>query len=96
MWLEYPFMCRQVFGFRLAMIALATPTALVNANDGFPTRLVGAAGEHHDGDRRLVAQAPRVTLGRITIVIAAITDAPDDRKTPLFQAHRELGPPRGQ
>ncbi|MFD7240453.1 sensor histidine kinase [Streptomyces massasporeus] len=36
-------MCRQVFGFRLAMIALATPTALVNANDGFPTRLVGAA-----------------------------------------------------
>jgi signal transduction histidine kinase len=36
-------MCRQVFGFRLAMIALATPTALVNANDGMPTRLVGAA-----------------------------------------------------
>ncbi|MFI8890879.1 sensor histidine kinase [Streptomyces paradoxus] len=36
-------MCRQVFGFRLAMIALATPTALVNANDGVPTRLVGAA-----------------------------------------------------
>ncbi|WP_435850151.1 sensor histidine kinase [Streptomyces massasporeus] len=36
-------MCRQVFGFRLAMIALATPTALVNANDGLPTRLVGAA-----------------------------------------------------
>ncbi|MEU9569220.1 histidine kinase [Streptomyces massasporeus] len=36
-------MCRQVFGFRLAMIALATPTALINANDGLPTRLVGAA-----------------------------------------------------
>ncbi|WP_440581776.1 sensor histidine kinase [Streptomyces djakartensis] len=36
-------MCRQVFGFRLAMIALATPTALVNAHDGLPTRLVGAA-----------------------------------------------------
>ncbi|MEU7717827.1 histidine kinase [Streptomyces tibetensis] len=36
-------MCRQVFGFRLAMIALATPMALVNANDGLPTRLVGAA-----------------------------------------------------
>ncbi|MGA5359109.1 histidine kinase [Streptomyces purpurascens] len=34
---------RQVFGFRLAMIALATPTALVNANNGLPTRLVGAA-----------------------------------------------------
>ncbi|WP_373432336.1 sensor histidine kinase [Streptomyces afghaniensis] len=36
-------MCRQVFGFRLAMIALATPTALLNANPGLPTRLVGAA-----------------------------------------------------
>ncbi|MEU1848181.1 histidine kinase [Streptomyces sp. NPDC019990] len=36
-------MCRQVFGFRLAMIALATPTALLNAGDGLPTRLVGAA-----------------------------------------------------
>ncbi|MFE6521354.1 sensor histidine kinase [Streptomyces sp. NPDC057794] len=36
-------MCRQVFGFRLAMIALATPAALVNANEGLPTRLVGAA-----------------------------------------------------
>ncbi|MFF7308707.1 histidine kinase [Streptomyces sp. NPDC008137] len=34
---------RQVFGFRLAMIALATPTALLNANEGVPTRLVGAA-----------------------------------------------------
>ncbi|WP_435282221.1 sensor histidine kinase [Streptomyces koelreuteriae] len=34
---------RQVFGFRLAMIALATPTALLNANEGLPTRLVGAA-----------------------------------------------------
>ena len=36
-------MCRQVFGFRLAMIALATPAALVNADEGLPTRLVGAA-----------------------------------------------------
>ncbi|MER7402132.1 histidine kinase [Streptomyces sp. NPDC000070] len=36
-------MCRQVFGFRLAMIALATPSALLNANEGLPTRLVGAA-----------------------------------------------------
>ncbi|WP_308011724.1 sensor histidine kinase [Streptomyces plumbidurans] len=36
-------MCRQVFGFRLAMIALAAPAALVNASPGFATRLVGAA-----------------------------------------------------
>ena len=36
-------MCRQVFGFRLAMIALAAPSALVNATPGVATRLVGAA-----------------------------------------------------
>ncbi|MEV6478985.1 histidine kinase [Streptomyces sp. NPDC051576] len=36
-------MCRQVFGFRLAMIALAAPSALLNANPGLATRLVGAA-----------------------------------------------------
>ncbi|MFI6561565.1 histidine kinase [Streptomyces sp. NPDC050534] len=36
-------MCRQVFGFRLAMIALAAPAALVNASPGLATRLVGAA-----------------------------------------------------
>ncbi|MGX9883822.1 histidine kinase [Streptomyces sp. NPDC002276] len=36
-------MCRQVFGFRLAMIALAAPSALLNANPGVATRLVGAA-----------------------------------------------------
>jgi signal transduction histidine kinase len=36
-------MCRQVFGFRLAMIALAAPAALLNANPGLGTRLVGAA-----------------------------------------------------
>ncbi|MFE6196518.1 sensor histidine kinase [Streptomyces sp. NPDC057838] len=36
-------MCRQVFGFRLAMIALATPAALVNASPGLSTRLVGIA-----------------------------------------------------
>ncbi|CAL9298984.1 sensor histidine kinase [Streptomyces sp. SudanB52_2052] len=36
-------MCRQVFGFRLAMIALAAPAALVNANPGLGTRLVGIA-----------------------------------------------------
>ncbi|MEU9173962.1 histidine kinase [Streptomyces sp. NPDC048420] len=36
-------MCRQVFGFRLAMIALAAPAALLNANPGIGTRLVGAA-----------------------------------------------------
>ncbi|MFI8229467.1 sensor histidine kinase [Streptomyces sp. NPDC085900] len=36
-------MCRQVFAFRLAMIALAAPAALVNAAPGMPVRLVGAA-----------------------------------------------------
>ncbi|WP_239158287.1 histidine kinase [Streptomyces sp. SID13726] len=36
-------MCRQVFGFRLAMIALAAPAALLNAHPGLGTRLVGAA-----------------------------------------------------
>ncbi|MFJ7332168.1 sensor histidine kinase [Streptomyces sp. NPDC101116] len=36
-------MCRQVFGFRLAMIALAAPAALINANSGLSTRLVGIA-----------------------------------------------------
>ncbi|MFD3614167.1 sensor histidine kinase [Streptomyces sp. NPDC058676] len=36
-------MCRQVFGFRLAMIALAAPAALLNANPGLGVRLVGAA-----------------------------------------------------
>ncbi|MFE0252016.1 sensor histidine kinase [Streptomyces sp. NPDC059010] len=36
-------MCRQVFGFRLAMIALAAPGALLNAAPGLGTRLVGAA-----------------------------------------------------
>lgn len=36
-------MCRQVFGFRLAMIALAAPAALLNAAPGMATRLVGAA-----------------------------------------------------
>ncbi|MFJ2904633.1 sensor histidine kinase [Streptomyces sp. NPDC087212] len=36
-------MCRQVFGFRLAMIALAAPSALVNAAPGVATRLVGVA-----------------------------------------------------
>jgi signal transduction histidine kinase len=36
-------MCRQVFGFRLAMIALAAPAALLNAAPGVATRLVGAA-----------------------------------------------------
>ncbi len=36
-------MCRQVFGFRLAMIALAAPAALLNAHPGLGVRLVGAA-----------------------------------------------------
>ncbi len=36
-------MCRQVFGFRLAMIALAAPAALLNASPGIGVRLVGAA-----------------------------------------------------
>nr|WP_245695217.1 histidine kinase [Streptomyces antibioticus] len=36
-------MCRQVFGFRLAMIALAAPAALLNAAPGLGARLVAAA-----------------------------------------------------
>jgi signal transduction histidine kinase len=36
-------MCRQVFGFRLAMIAVAAPAALLNAAPGLGTRLVSAA-----------------------------------------------------
>ncbi|MGV9252173.1 sensor histidine kinase [Streptomyces sp. NPDC003697] len=36
-------MCRHVFAFRLAMIALATPAALLNAAPGLAARLVGAA-----------------------------------------------------
>ncbi|GGR99593.1 hypothetical protein GCM10010269_43100 [Streptomyces humidus] len=36
-------MCRQVFGFRLAMIAVAAPPALLNAAPGMGVRLVGAA-----------------------------------------------------
>lgn len=36
-------MCRQVFAFRLAMIAVAAPAALVNASPGLPVRLVSAA-----------------------------------------------------
>jgi signal transduction histidine kinase len=36
-------MCRQVFGFRLAMIALAAPSALLNAAPGIATRLVATA-----------------------------------------------------
>ncbi|MEV5316553.1 histidine kinase [Streptomyces sp. NPDC052687] len=36
-------MCRQVFGFRLAMIALAAPAALLNASPGLGQNLVGAA-----------------------------------------------------
>ncbi|MFF7728211.1 sensor histidine kinase [Streptomyces sp. NPDC008001] len=36
-------LCRQVFGFRLAMIALATPFTLYGAQRGWPTWLVGAA-----------------------------------------------------
>jgi signal transduction histidine kinase len=36
-------MCRYVFGFRLAMIALAAPAALLNASPGLAVRLVGAA-----------------------------------------------------
>ncbi|MBV2357701.1 two-component sensor histidine kinase [Streptomyces sp. J2-1] len=36
-------MCRQVVGFRLAMIVLAAPAALVNAAPGLGVRLVGAA-----------------------------------------------------
>ncbi|MGW5196900.1 sensor histidine kinase [Streptomyces spiralis] len=36
-------MCRHVFAFRLAMIALSAPAALVHAAPGLATRLVGAA-----------------------------------------------------
>ncbi|MBA2949113.1 sensor histidine kinase [Streptomyces himalayensis] len=36
-------MCRQVFGFRLAMIALASPLALLNAAPGLAAQLVGAS-----------------------------------------------------
>nr|WP_324617979.1 histidine kinase [Streptomyces dysideae] len=36
-------MSRQVFGFRLAMIALSAPAALLNAAPGLGARLVGAA-----------------------------------------------------
>ncbi|MGY3786326.1 sensor histidine kinase [Streptomyces antibioticus] len=36
-------MCRQVFGFRLAMIAVAAPAALLNASPGLGVRLVGGA-----------------------------------------------------
>lgn len=36
-------MSRQVFGFRLAMIALAAPSALLNASPGLGVRLVGTA-----------------------------------------------------
>ncbi|MFF0199331.1 sensor histidine kinase [Streptomyces sp. NPDC005017] len=36
-------MCRQVFGFRLAMIAVAAPAALLGAGPGLGVRLVGAA-----------------------------------------------------
>ncbi|MFD5424648.1 sensor histidine kinase [Streptomyces sp. NPDC127084] len=36
-------LCRQVFGFRLAMIALATPFAIEGAAPGLPQWLIGAA-----------------------------------------------------
>ncbi|WAX78221.1 sensor histidine kinase [Streptomyces sp. KMM 9044] len=36
-------LCRQVFGFRLAVIALAAPAALRNAGPGWGVRLVGIA-----------------------------------------------------
>ncbi|WP_103544376.1 sensor histidine kinase [Streptomyces sp. SM1] len=36
-------LCRQAFGFRLAMIALAAPAALLNAGPGWGTRLVATA-----------------------------------------------------
>jgi len=36
-------LCRQVFGFRLAMIVVAAPAALLNAAPGLGVRLVGAA-----------------------------------------------------
>ncbi|GAB2443563.1 hypothetical protein GCM10027162_43570 [Streptomyces incanus] len=36
-------LCRQAFGFRLAVIALAAPAALLNAGPGWGVRLVGIA-----------------------------------------------------
>ncbi|MFF0808781.1 sensor histidine kinase [Streptomyces albogriseolus] len=36
-------LCRQAFGFRLAMIAVAAPSALLNAGPGWGVRLVGSA-----------------------------------------------------
>ncbi|MEU3975770.1 sensor histidine kinase [Streptomyces bacillaris] len=36
-------MCRQVFGFRLAMIAIATPYAIAHTAPGLPTWFIGAA-----------------------------------------------------
>ncbi|MGV9920666.1 sensor histidine kinase [Streptomyces cellulosae] len=36
-------LCRQAFGFRLAMIAVAAPSALLNAGPGWGVRLVGIA-----------------------------------------------------
>ncbi|MFE6188588.1 sensor histidine kinase [Streptomyces sp. NPDC056465] len=36
-------LCRQVFGFRLAMVAVATPFALAGTAPGLPTWLVGSA-----------------------------------------------------
>ncbi|MCC0577430.1 sensor histidine kinase [Streptomyces californicus] len=36
-------MCRQVFGFRLAMIAIATPTAISHTAPGLPTWFIGSA-----------------------------------------------------
>ncbi|MGA6169137.1 histidine kinase [Streptomyces sp. NPDC012600] len=36
-------MCRQVFGFRLAMIAIATPYAIGHTAPGLPTWFIGAA-----------------------------------------------------
>lgn len=36
-------LCRQAFGFRLAMIAVAAPSALLNAGPGWGTRLVATA-----------------------------------------------------
>ncbi|MFD3733572.1 sensor histidine kinase [Streptomyces sp. NPDC058632] len=36
-------LCRQVFGFRLAVIALAAPAALLNAGPGWSVRMVGIA-----------------------------------------------------
>ncbi|MFF2737616.1 two-component sensor histidine kinase, partial [Streptomyces cyaneofuscatus] len=36
-------MCRQVFGFRLAMIAIATPYAIGHTAPGLPTWFIGSA-----------------------------------------------------